>query len=603
MLFSLVDFLKTTVKKYFQSFSFFYAHLKYRILVVLLLSILVGILDGFGLAMFIPLLQMVDGQIAVGSEGLGDLSFLLDGLSKLKIPLNLYSVLILILVFFSFKGIFKFLEGYARVVYQQFFIRKIRVDISDALAKLKFAHFINADNGRIQNTFSAEVGRVNYAFVAYFGAAQAAVMVGVYLGLAFMTNVQFALLISIGGGLTNIVFKTLYTKTKQASKEYTNYAHGFQGLLIQKVANFKYLKATALIFFYSKKLKERILEMEVVQRRMGILDSTMQAVREPMVILVVVTVILVQVEYFSESLGSIILSLLFFYRALSFLMGLQKQWNSFLTTSGALENMTSFIKELREGEESYGTQKFEQFKSSLSFKSVSFSYDEKRVIEDVNLTIHKNETIAFVGESGSGKTTLMNILVGLLKPIKGGMSIDGIDYGQLDIRTFQRRVGYITQEPVIFSDTVFNNVTFWDAPTLENIKRFETALKKAAIYEFIQEQPLKENALLGGNGINLSGGQKQRLSIARELYKEVDFLLMDEATSALDSETERAIQNHIDDLRGQYTIIIIAHRLSTVKNVDRIVLMKDGQIDEVGDFKTLKMKSRVFKRMVELQEF
>lgn len=598
-----MNFLKKTIKKYFQSLAFFYTHLRYRVFIVLSLSIFVGVLDGFGLAMFIPLLQMVDGESTANSEGLGNLSFLVDSLESYNVPFNLYTVLILIFSFFSLKGLFKFTEGYANVVYRQYFIRKIRIDNSNALSRLKFVHFINADSGRIQNTFSSEVGRVNYAFGAYFSAAQSAIMVGVYLGLAFMTNAQFALLISVGGGFTNIVFKRLYKKTKKASREYTTYAHLFEGLLIQKVSSFKYLKATALIFAYTEKLKERIREMEIVQRRMGILDSTMQAVKEPMIIMVVVVVILVQVEYFSESLGSIILSLLFFYRALSFLMGMQKQWNSFLTASGSLENMTSFMRELKKGEEVYGTQKFEQFEQSLRLNNVSFSYGGKEVMSNVDLTINKNETIAFVGESGSGKTTLMNLLVGLLKPIQGEISVDNIGYEKLDIRTLQHRIGYITQEPVIFSDTIFNNVSFWDEPTNKNLKRFDNALKKAAIYDFIQEQPLKENALLGGNGINLSGGQKQRLSIARELYKEVDFLMMDEATSALDSETERAIQNHIESLKGQYTIIIIAHRLSTVKNADRIVLMRNGRIDEVGSFETLKMKSKVFQRMVKLQEF
>ena len=598
-----MDFLKKTVKRYFQSLAFFYTHLRYRIFIVLSLSIFVGVLDGFGLAMFIPLLQMVERGSTASAEGLGNLSFLVDGLAHFNIPFNLYSVLILIFIFFSFKGLFKFLEGYARVVYQQYFIRKIRIDNSNALSKLKFVDFINANNGRIQNTFSAEVGRVNYAFGTYFTAAQSAIMVGVYLGLAIMTNAQFALLISFGGALTNVVFKTLYKRTKQYSKKYTDYAHNFQGLLIQKVANFKYLKATALIFTYTEKLKQRIREMEVVQRRMGILDSTMQAVREPLIILVVVVVILVQVEYFSEGLGSIILSLLFFYRALSFLMGMQKQWNSFLTASGALENMTSFMRELKKGEEAYGAQQFEKFGECLRLSNLSFAYGEKTVVSNVNLTINKNETIAFVGESGSGKTTLMNIVIGLLKPTEGIIAIDDIDYGKLDIRSLQQRMGYITQEPVIFADTVFNNVTFWDEPSHKNQMRFEEALKKAAILDFIQEQPLQEQALLGGNGINLSGGQKQRLSIARELYKKVDFLMMDEATSALDSETEKSIQNHIEALKGQYTIIIVAHRLSTIKNADRIVLMNKGQIKAVGDFESLKMKSKLFQRMVELQDF
>lgn len=598
-----MNFLKKVVKKYFQSFYFFYSHLRYRIVIVLSLSLLVGVLDGFGLAMFIPLLQMVDGSTDISSEQLGSLSFLLESFEYYNLPVNLYSILIIILFFFSFKGIVKFIEGYLRVIYQQYFMRRMRVENADRLSDFKFSHFINSDSGRIQNTFTAEVGRVNYAFGAYFGTIQAMIMVLVYLFLAFLTNAQFAVLISIGGALTNLIFRNLYKVTKQSSKEYTEQAHGFQGLLIQKINNFKYLKATGLIFRYANKLKERILDMEKVQRKMGVLDSAMQAVREPLIILVVVIVILVQVVYFSEQLASIILSLLFFYRALSFLMGLQKQWNSFLTVSGALDNMTEFIKELKDGREVYGDREFVSFKESMSIESLDFSYAESRVLRNVNFNIKKNEAIAFVGESGSGKTTLMNIMAGLIKPSNGRVIIDGFDYMKLDIRTLQKRIGYITQEPVIFTDTVFNNVTFWDTSSQANLNRFDDALRKAAIYDFIQEQPLKEQTLLGDNGINLSGGQRQRLSIARELYKEVDFLMMDEATSALDSETERSIQNHIDSLKGQYTILIIAHRLSTVKNADRIVLLKNGEIQGVGSFEQLMNSSAEFRRMVSLQDF
>tara|TARA_A100000171_G_scaffold45302_1_gene48890 strand:+ start:4064 stop:5869 length:1806 start_codon:yes stop_codon:yes gene_type:complete len=598
-----MSYLKKAIKKYFQSFYFFYGYLKFRIPVILTFSILVGTLDGFGLAMFIPLLQMVDGASTVDPEQLGRLSFLINGLGSAGIEINIYSILVLILVFFILKGVFRYVEGYFRVVYQQYFIRTIRVRNSDLLARFSFSKFIGVDSGRIQNTFSAEVGRVNYAFGTYFSCAQALIMVLVYLSLAFMTNAQFAVLISIGGALTNLIFKGLYKKTKKSSIEYTEQSHIFQGLLIQKVANFKYLKATSLIFNYVDKLKDSITKIEKVQKRMSLLDTAMVAVREPMIILVVVIVILVQIKFFSEELGSIILSLLLFYRALSSLMIMQKQWNSFLTVSGALDNMTSFIKELKDGGEVYGAKTFNQFKKSTDLVGVNFSYVEKPVLKNIHLSIEKNETIAFVGESGSGKTTLINLLAGLIKPSSGKLSIDGIDYDQMDIRTLQKRIGYITQEPVIFTDTIFNNVTFWDLPTKENKLRFLNALKKAAIYDFIDELPEKEQTPLGSNGINLSGGQRQRLSIARELYKEVDFLMMDEATSALDSETERSIQNHIDQLKGAYTILIIAHRLSTIKNADRIVLLKNGEIEGVGNFQQLINNSHEFKRMVALQDF
>jgi ABC-type multidrug transport system fused ATPase/permease subunit len=217
------------------------------------------------------------------------------------------------------------------------------------------------------------------------------------------------------------------------------------------------------------------------------------------------------------------------------------------------------------------------------------------------LEIHKNETIAFVGESGSGKTTLINIISGLLPVTSGKMLIDGIDSKDLNKNSYSRRVGYITQEPVVFTDTIFNNISFWAEPTAENYQRFEWALQQASLTDFIQSLPEKENTVIGHNGVNLSGGQKQRISIARELFKEVDILVLDEATSALDSETEEAIQRGIDQLHGKYTILVVAHRLSTIKNADRIIIMDKGEIVEEGAFKELVQKSLKFQKMVELQ--
>jgi subfamily B ATP-binding cassette protein MsbA len=418
-----------------------------------------------------------------------------------------------------------------------------------------------------------------------------------------MVNPQFAILVAIGGALTNLIFKKVYQITKQLSRELTKESHIFQGLLIQKVANFKYLKATGLIHDFGDKLKRIILKIEEAQRRIGLMSTFLAAMREPIVMVVVVSVILVQVKFFSQSLGLIILSLLFFYRSLTFLMALQNYWNTFLSVSGSLENMSEFTNELRSHQEVRGTEKVDKFQKSLLLKNLSFSYGNEPILRDISLEIPKNETIALVGESGSGKTTLMNVLSGLLSGEKGMFFIDDKDSQTIDIVSFQKRIGYITQEPVIFNDTVFNNITFWDVPTPANIQRFERAMKMASIYDFVMGLPDKEKAQLGNNGIMVSGGQKQRISIARELYKDVDFLFMDEATSALDSETERSIQENIDQLKGQFTIIIIAHRLSTVKNADRIIYLNKGVIEDIGNFDDLKVNSKKFQKMVELQQF
>jgi len=595
--------LKHILKKYFTSLAFFYSHLRYRIIILLVVSILVGLMDGLGLTMFLPLLELVANQeSSATAENLGSLAFVVEGIQNLGLTLNLTVVLLTILFFFTLKGFFKWLEQYLTVVYQQFFIRKIRVENIDALARFRYDLFVNSDAGRIQNTMSGEVGRVVNAYRSYSRMLQQLVLVVTYSFLAFLANPEFAALVAVGGLVTNLLFNALYKKTKQLSKKLTSSNHDFQGLLIQQVAFFKYLKATGLIRKYAKNLKEKVRDIEQAQRSIGVLNSLIQGVREPLLIGVVVIVILVQVNWMGGSLGLIILSILFFYRALTSVMLLQTMYNNFLSFTGSLTNLTEFTKELEAGYEPQGNYSMGDIQQGMELRDVSYAYDSTPVLQNVSFTFRKKETLAIVGESGSGKTTLMNVMSGLLEPQSGELRIDGVNIRDIDKVSLQNRIGYITQEPVIFDDTIFNNVTFWAGKTPENLDRFERALRQASIWAFVQGLREQEDARLGNNGINLSGGQKQRISIARELYKEVDYLFMDEATSALDSETEKAIQENIDLLRGKYSILIIAHRLSTIKNADRVIVLKEGKMEEKGSYEDLISRSVSFQRMVELQE-
>lgn len=596
--------MKAFLRKQLPALAYFYQHLRYRLVLLLIVSILVGILDGMGLAMFLPLLELLADQEAQASgSAMGNLTFLVDGLQALGLKLTLTVVLLTMLVFFCLKGTAKWLQTYLSVIYQQYFIRKIRVENIDSLSNYSYQAFVAADAGAIQNTLSGEAQRIVQAYYTYMQMLQQGVLVLSYTFLAFLANPGFALLVLVGGVLSNGLFNVLYKKTKILSQRLVRSSHRFQGLLIQKVAFFKYLKATGSIRKYANYLKGMVHEIEDSVRRMGVLDSVMSGLREPMMMAIVVTTILVQVQLLGGSLTTIILSLLFFYRALSSVTQLQTSYNKFLSFSGSIDNMKRFVIDLKQHEAPSGSVAFSGFKRVIRLDRLSFAYQANDwILKDINLSLHRNETVALVGESGSGKTTLMNLLSGLLQPTSGGIYIDDQSVGELEISSYQKRIGYITQEPVIFDDSVFNNVTFWADMTPRNLHRFWEALGKASIANFIRELPEQENARLGNNGTNLSGGQKQRISIARELYKEVDFLFMDEATSALDSATERVIQENIDQLRGEYTILIIAHRLSTIKNADRVVMLKRGRIESLGSYDKLIEQSESFKRMVKLQE-
>lgn len=594
--------IKTFVKKYFESFAFFYSFLRYRIFIIVIFNLLIGILDGFGLTMFLPLLQMVDGSSSVDSESMGKLEFLVSFLEDSGLPLNLFSVLMFMAVFFFAKGVAQYLAGVYRVNVQQWFIKKLRVSNIRGLNNLSYKYFVTSDVGRIQNTLTGEVGRISIAFTNYFKAFEYGVLVTVYMVFAFSVDAQFAVLVTIGGILTNFLYKKLYKNTKGISRTLTGETNVFQGLIIQNVSNYKYLKATGSLDRYGRKLEESVHGIERSNRKIGKLDALLTAGREPILISVVVAVIFIQTSYLGSQLGPILISLIFFYRALNYLMQMQVRWNKFLSVSGSMENITQFSKELKSHKEAKGKEKLKGPLETFNLKDVSFYYDDTPVIKKVSLEIKSKETIAFVGESGSGKTTLVNIIAGLLPVDEGKFLINGIKSSDLDISTLQERTGYITQDPVIFNDTVFNNVSFWDEKTEANKKRFWKALRQAAIIDFVEDLSEKEETILGNNGTNLSGGQRQRISIARELYKNVEILILDEATSALDSETERSIQENIDELKGSYTVLIVAHRISTVKNADRIVVMSKGEINNVGAFKPLIDSSPYFKKLVELQE-
>ena len=242
-----MDQIKNLVRKYFSNFAYFYRFLHGKIFISIGLSILTSILDVFGLSMFLPLLQMVGDAKAIDSTTMGNLQFIIDGIEALGIQLTLGFVLLFMILFFVFKGIVAYLGIIYSIILQQFFIKKIRNDLINSLNQISFKSFISSHAGRIQNTLSGEVNRIIQAYDNYFTAFRQGVIVLVYIGFAFFINVQFAILVSIGGALTNLLFKVLYKHTKNASRKLTFSSNKYQGQIIQYVGNFKYLKSTGMV--------------------------------------------------------------------------------------------------------------------------------------------------------------------------------------------------------------------------------------------------------------------------------------------------------------------------------------------------------------------
>lgn len=586
-------------------FFFYYQRLRWRIPVLLALSAFVALLDGIGLALFIPLFQVAESGNAATAD-LGKLSFVVDGFARLGLSITVGTILLFMILMFSFKGLVTFVDHFFSVQIRVRFMKRMRMQLINGLCNISYPAFVNIDLGRIQNVITGEIGKAGSALLAYLSTLQALITLFGYLALAFMADFRFALLTTLAGLLSGIIYKYINKKVEISSLMQSYIGNGLQSKVLESVWNFKYLKATDLISRYRHKLEGLVNEVEDLTMKMGKLNAISGSLREPVTIAIVAGVIFVQVVVFEVSMFSIALILMFFYRSLVSLLSLQSSWQSFLVSSGGIKTVSELYDEFEAKAECREQTELPPLQKDLRFDKVVFAYPgapDRKVLNGISLCIAKNKTVAFVGESGSGKTTLVNMLAGLLLPQEGQLLIDGVPLGNDKVRSLRRMIGYITQEPVVFNDTVFNNVTFGAEKTPENLQKFWEVMEKTALTTTIENMPNREDAMLGDNGVLISGGQKQRISIARELYRDCSLLLMDEATSALDTENERIIQGNINALKGKYTIVIIAHRLSTVRKADEIYLLDNGEIAASGTFETLQERSPRFRKMVELQEF
>lgn len=392
--------------------------------------------------------------------------------------------------------------------------------------------------------------------------------------------------------------KTTLNKVKKLSEENKRVGDKNTGLLTEVIRGIRDIKTLNITRKVHNMVIKGLDEATKIEGDKSIKSSTSYDVVQFMQSLTVLIIILVGILLVDNQMLTVTnLIIIYMYRTNVYDLSLcYRSIKEYLNEySIACKRIFEFMDENKYKKETFGTKVVNNLKGKIELKDLSFAYDKKKVLNDINMIVNPNDTIGIVGESGSGKTTLFNLLSKSYNVSKGKIFIDDIDINDLSKESIRNNIAVISQNPYIFNLTIKENLELID----NNITKDDiiNACKVAQIHDYIMTLPDKYDTLLGEGGTNLSGGQKQRLAIARALLKKSKIILFDEATSALDNVTQNELQKSINNISDDYTIIIVAHRLSTIKDCNKIFVIDKGRIVGEGTHKQLLKNNDYYKKL------
>lgn len=516
-------------------------------MVLFTLNLVVVVVDAISLAALIPLMFAL---FDISNNVNENLLEIIGQIGKTK-------AVFLVVLFFLAKTLLMY---YEERTYNRY-LNQVLVDIKLKLLKVvdgfSYDEIVNQRNGYITNIIQVDVERLFIGLRSVLQFYRLTVVAVIYISLVFyLSPLMFLAFVFV-----SVVFLLplgLFAKgVGKSSENQSQSSVSLNSILIQYIGFTKYLRITKLSKKVWEKLVIKISEVEAHRSEANNKSSVLLASRDLMVVSVLLSVLFINKIWINVDAGLILFLLVLLYRAASNAMQIQGSIANISTVQGSLTNIFELLRRgSKVADEVLMKQSFslgEEINECLTIRGLTFGYGDKVLLENVEVDLFFGKVYMLTGESGSGKTTLLNIIGGLIlapnKEIKWRLN------SERDIK-----FGCVTQEPVVFDDTIWNNVTMWDVYSAENIEKFKTAIRKAALLEVFTQEYLLQNSphILRQNGSNLSGGQRQRVALAREFYREPDVFIFDEATNALDDETQVLIFTTIKELAYQNKLIIFS---------------------------------------------
>ena len=578
----------------------FYRFAGWRVPMLVLLALVGGLLDVIGIVSLLPLLQVAMGE----ADNNAPTRIALEVMTKLGLPSDFKSMALIIVAIFLAKGSFVFAHSFWTI----HTITTVRKNIQTRLAKrigdANFTFYTEQNTGHMINVLTNETKRFSSGLKVFGQVLVGLIYIAIYVPAILTLQLILSPILVVATLVVFIAVRPLIERTRLLSISASQQNSALAAELIQFVHAIPYLKATATLPNLRQHVRARVKEVANLDLRMGLRTAILGGFKEPVAVAVLIIYILIEVEIGGGSLASVAVVGLLLYRLLNQTLGLPAAFQRINQLTGSINFVVDFTRDVTEAAEHDGPNVIKSIDSDIVFSNVRFDRGDRNILRDINLKIPQHQTIGVVGESGAGKTTFFHLLTGLLEPSDGSITVAGQDYHSLQRRSLRRLIGYVPQDPVIINDTIANNICLYacDPGNPECREKIISAAAAANCETFLESTPDGLDTMVGDRGMRLSGGQRQRIAIARELFKDPELLIFDEATSSLDSQSEAYVQDSIDQLHGKRTIVIIAHRLSTMRHCDWLYVFADGSVIEQGGFNELYGNAdSAFRRMCEQQ--
>ncbi|OHA20392.1 MAG: hypothetical protein A2849_01280 [Candidatus Taylorbacteria bacterium RIFCSPHIGHO2_01_FULL_51_15] len=557
------------------------------------LSFISGALEGIGITAIIPLFSFIGG----GGKASDNISIAIAKFFEyLHLPYTAKFLLIFMIGLFLAKALFLLFSQQisARVIAD--FEKKTRASLIKCTFDATWPFLSSQKVGHLDQMLSTEVANSSAILLYISNATLVVINLFIYSMLVFNISPTIAVLTVLSGATIFLIFLPFLQKTRVLSEKMVRENKELAHFASEHLIGAKTIKSMHLegpTFVRGQALIERMRHLYL---KLSFLKNSTAALLQLAGVFFVVGLFVFLYKTSAFEFASFAVVVYALNKVFTNIQFAQSSAHAISMQIPYLSSLLSYEKEARGYEEIEGGDEAFSFTKELSFRDVEFEYrKDDPALRKISFSIKKGEVIGLVGPSGAGKTTIVDLLLRLIEPTAGAILLDGRNIRSVSLKEWRKSIGYVSQEVFLLNDTIENNIRFYgDSVTNEDVHE---AARMANIYDFIMSLPEKWQTVVGERGVLLSGGQRQRIMLARVLARKSEILLLDEATSALDTESEMLIQKAIMGLKGKVTVLAIAHRLSTVRVSDKLMVLQDGQIVEEGTPSALLQdeRSRFFK--------